>query len=89
MKTLNTIALASLLAASAFAGTASANFSTGSLAGDVQSAIGSGHVSVIVQDGVATLFGGAESLLDSNAAEYVAANYEGIERVNNRIFVSN
>ena len=89
MKTLNTIALASLIAATAFAGTASANLSTGSLAGDVQSAIGNGHVSVIVQDGVATLFGGAESRFDSNAAEMAALNYEGIDKVDNRIFVTN
>lgn len=89
MKTLNTIALASLIAATAFAGTASANISTGSLATDIQSAVGSGHVSVVVQDGVATLFGGAESIYDAKAAEYAAANFEGIDRVDNRIFVSN
>jgi len=35
MKTLNTIALASLITATAFTGTASASLSTGSLAGDV------------------------------------------------------
>jgi hypothetical protein len=89
MKTLNTIVLSSLLAATAFAGTASANLSTGSLALDIQSAVGTGHVSAVVQDGVATLFGNTESLYDAKAAEYAAANFEGIERVESRIFVSN
>jgi hypothetical protein len=89
MKIRNTIAIASLIAASAFAGTASANLSTGSLVLDVQSAVGTGHVNVLVQDGVATLFGATESLFDANAAVQAAANFEGIDRVDNRIFVSN
>ena len=89
MKIRNTIAIASLIAATSFAGTASANVSSGSLAQDVQSAVGTGHVSVLVKDGVATLFGGTESRFDANAAEYAAANFEGIDRVDNRIFVSN
>ena len=89
MKIRNTIAIASVIAATAFAGTASANLSTGSLDLDVQSALSNGHVSVVVQDGVATLFGGTESRFDANAAVQAAANFEGVDRVINRIFVTN
>lgn len=89
MKIRNTLAASTLVLATAFAGIASANLSTGSIGTDVQSAAGSGHVSVSVKDGIAYLFGGVESRTDSNAAELAAANFDGVESVVNRIYVSN
>jgi len=71
------------------AGTATAGISTGSIGTDVQSAIGSGHASVILKDGVATLTGVVESQVDKNAAVAAAANFEGVDRVISNIFVSN
>lgn len=84
----NTIAVSALVLATTFAGVASANLSTGSIGTDVQSAVGSGHVSVSVKDGVAYLFGGVESRTEYNAAELAAANFEGVKSVVNRIYVS-
>lgn len=89
MKLRNTIATSILLAATAFAGTVSANTSTGSIDIDVQSAVGAGHVSVLVSDGVATLFGAVESRVDFNAAEYAAVNFEGVDRVQNHLSINN
>lgn len=89
MKIRNTIATSILVVATAFAGAASANLSTGSIDVDVQSAVGTGHVSVLVIDGVATLFGAVESAVDFNAAEYAAASYEGVDRVQNHLSINN
>lgn len=84
----HTLAASTLVLAIAFAGVASATVSTGSIGTDVQSAAGSGHVSVSVRDGVAYLFGGVESRTEANAAELAAANFDGVERVVNRIYIS-
>ena len=65
----NTLAASALILTTAFAGIASASISTGSLGIDVQSAAGSGHVGVILKDGVATLTGGVDSQVEANAAE--------------------
>lgn len=73
----------------AFAGLASANISTGSIGTDVQSAVSDGHVSVNVNDGVATLFGVVESRVDANAAEQAAASFDGVDKVISHISVSN
>ncbi len=89
MKKYNAIAITTLILVTTFGGVASAGTSTGSLSTDVQSAAGAGHVSVILRNGVATLFGGVESQVDSNAAEMAAANFEGVECVINRISISN
>ena len=89
MKLQKTVSLTALVLAATVAGSASANISTGSLGVDVQSAVSAGHVSVVVTNGVATLFGGVESIHDAKAAEFAAASFEGIEQVRNRIFISN
>ena len=85
----NTLAASALILTTAFAGIASASISTGSLGVDVQSAAGSGHVGVILQDGVATLTGGVDSKVEANAAELAAAHFPGVDRVVNHISVSN
>ncbi|NND93120.1 MAG: BON domain-containing protein [Granulosicoccus sp.] len=89
MKIRNTIALSTLVLAAVLSGSAAANLSTGSIGTDVQSAIGTGSVSVRVNDGVATLFGITETKVDSNAAERAAANFEGIDSVINLVTVTN
>lgn len=81
--------LIALVLATAFAGVASASISTGSLGNDVQSAAGSGHVSVTLQNGVATLFGGVDSQVEANAAELAAADFPGVSKVISHISVSN
>jgi hypothetical protein len=83
-----TIAVPALLIAGLFAGAASASMSTGSLGTDVQSAAGSGHVTVKLIDGVATLMGGVDSQIEANAAERAAARFPGVEQVINRIDVN-
>ena len=89
MTTRTTIAASILVLATAVTGAASANISTGSIGIDVQSAVSSGHVSVFVKNGVATLVGVVESRVDSNAAARAASDFSGITSVDNRINVSN
>ena len=88
MKIRNALSITTLILVASVAGTASANISTGSIAIDVQSAVSSGHVNVVVNDGIATLFGVVESTYDANAAKFAAAKFEGIKRVENLIYVS-
>ena len=85
----NTIATATLVIATTFAGLASANISTGSIGIDVQSAVSGGNVSVVVKDGTATLFGVVESRVDANAAVRAASSFTGVDQVINNITVSN
>ena len=85
----NTLAASALILATAFAGIASANISTGSLGVDVQSAAGSGHVGVMLRNGIATLTGGVDSQVEANAAEMAAAAFPGVETVISHISVSN
>ncbi|NND92615.1 MAG: BON domain-containing protein [Granulosicoccus sp.] len=82
------LSLSVLVLFAAMAGNVSANISTGSLATDVQSVVGTGNVSVILEDGVATLFGVVETRVDANAAEMAAANFEGVEEVINQLYIS-
>ena len=78
-----------VLALSAALGAAPASaITTGSLAGDVQSAIaGSGQVSVTVTDGVATLTGTTDTL-SKVAAGRAALASDGVDRVVNLIDAS-
>lgn len=84
-----TIAANTLVLPTASSGTASTNISADSLNTNVQSVVGSGHVSVVLQHGVATLIGGVERRIDAIAAGSAAARFYGVDKVINRIFVSN
>jgi hypothetical protein len=88
MKIRHAVAISSIVFGTAFAGIASANISTGSLGTDVQSAIGSGTVTVFLSDGVATLVGNVEARTDSVAAESAALNFSGVDSVINHISVN-
>ena len=80
-------AFAAATLATALAGPASA-ITTGSLYGDVQSAIsGSGNVNVSVTDGVATLTGNADALSKAAAARAAQSSPE-VDRVVNLIDAS-
>lgn len=81
------IAVASLIIATTFASTVSASTSTGKIALDVQTAISSGNVNVCVHNGVATLYGNVEDFTDSRSAERAAANFEGIDKVINNLYI--
>ena len=75
---------AAALAGALLAGPAAA-MTTGSLYGDVQSAVaGSGFVNVTVDDGVATLTGNADYLSKAAAARVALASPE-VDRVVNLI----
>ena len=81
-RVLAAVALSAALAAPAFA------LTTGSLYGDVQSAIsGDGSVNVTVTDGVATLTGNADTLSKAAAARAALASPE-VDRVVNLIDAS-
>ena len=81
-RVLAAVALSAALAAPAFA------LTTGSLYGDVQSAIsGDGNVNVTVTDGVATLTGNADTLSKAAAARAALASPE-VDRVVNLIDAS-
>jgi hypothetical protein len=90
MKTRNSLSTPTLVLTIAMTGTATAaaNLSTGSLGTDVLSAIGSGNVCVILQDGVATLTGIVETQVDANAAMTAAVRFQGVRKVINQISVS-
>ena len=87
MKLRHAIALSSIVFATAFSGMASAFFSTGSLATDVQSAVGTGNVVVLLDEGTATLVGNVETRVDANAAETAAINFPGVDSVINHLNV--
>lgn len=82
MKVYNTIAVSILLLASSVA-----SASTGSIGVDVQSAAGNGNVSVVLENGVATLSGRVENSVDANAAVRAASSFHGVDEVISYIFV--
>lgn len=81
------IVLGSACLAILLSGCTAAAFGKPSLAIEVQSAVSSGNVNVRLLDGTAILTGRVASAYDANAAVRAAARYEGVERVDNRIFV--
>ena len=81
------IGLGSVLLAIWLSGCTAAAFGKPSLAIEVQSAVSSGNVNVRLVDGTAILTGRVASAYDANAAVRAAARYEGVERVENHIFV--
>ncbi len=81
------IGLGSAFLAIPLSGCTAAAFGKPSLAIEVQSAVSSGNVNVRLVNGTAVLTGRVASAYDSNAAVRAAARYEGVERVDNRIFV--
>ncbi len=81
------IGLGSACLANTLSGCTAAAFGKPSLAVEVQSAVSSGNVNVRLLDGTAVLTGRVASAYDANAAVRAAARYEGVERVDNRIFV--
>lgn len=89
MNTRFSLVASTLVLVATFAGTASANLSTGNLGVDVQSAVSAGHVSVQLKEGVATLFGGVDNQTDANAAIAAATQFEGVDQVISNIYVSN
>ena len=90
MKTRHALAATALILATSIAGVSSANTSTGSIATDVQSAVGSGIVGATVNDeGLATLFGSVETRVDENAAKMAALEFPGVNEVQSSIIVNN
>ncbi len=89
MKYQNTLAISALAMASAFAGSGTANVSTGSLIHDVQIAVGAtkGRVNVDLKDGVVTLYGSVQTRRQANAAHYAAASFPGVKTVQTRLNV--
>lgn len=81
------IGLATICLLAVLTGCTAAAFGKPSLALQVQSAVSSGNVNVHVVDGTAFLTGRVSSTYDSLAAQRAAARYEGIDKVDNRIFV--
>lgn len=81
------IGLGSAFLTTLLPGCTAAAFGKPSLAIEVQSAVSSGNVNVRLLDGTAVLTGRVASAYDANAAVRAAARYEGVERVDNQIFV--
>ena len=89
MKTRNALAATTLILASSFAGISSANVSSGELAADIQSALGTGNISVDVNDnGVATLFGNVENRSDEQTAKVAALEFPGVTNVRSLVSIS-
>ena len=81
-------ALAAVALSAALVAAPASAITTGSLYGDVQSAVsGSGNVNVSVSDGVATLTGNADQI-SKVAAGRAALNSPGVERIVNLIDAS-
>ena len=84
-----TIAAFSVLVASACAVSSSSIPNLSQVRNDVRSAAGTGQVTILLRGSTATLVGQVKSITDANAAVRVAQNAEGIDRVLNRITISN
>jgi len=86
MKTLDIAKIAAIALVASIALPASANISTGKLAQDVYSAVGSaGQVNVSVNDGVATLSGYTNNKSEALKAVNAALAHNGVDRVVNLI----
>ena len=89
MKTRNTLAATTLILAASFAGVSSANVSSGELGASIQSSIGTGNVSVSVNDeGLATIFGNVENRSDENTAKMAALEFPGVTGVRSLVSIS-
>lgn len=82
-------ALTALVLTAIVAAPAAANVSGQSIDGAIRSAITTGNVSVVVNDGVATLFGWVEDQSTENAAKRAALAFDNVDSVIDRISVSN
>ena len=89
MKTSIKTALTALALTAVIAGPAAANFSGQSIEGAVRSAISDGNVNVVVDDGVATLFGWVGDIQTENAAKQAALSFDNVDSVRDLISVSN
>ena len=88
MKTSIKTALTALALTAVVAGPAAANLSGQSIEGAVQSAVTSGNVNVVVDNGVATLFGWVDSYSTENAAKQAALAFDNVDSVRDLITVS-
>jgi len=72
----------------AIAGPAAANVSTQAINAEVRSSFTGGNVNVVVNDGVATLFGWVEDHQAEQAAKQAALSFDGVDSIVDRITVS-
>ncbi len=89
MKIRHLVALSTLLMASTFAQVALADISAGVLNRVVNSAVSRGQVNAVLRNGVVTLHGYADTVIDKAHAERAALKLEGVNRVRNYIIVDN
>ena len=90
MKLKSTFLVITLLMSLCCVGLASAqSTSTAAIRSAVQSAIGTGNVTVVVKNDTVTLVGNVDSSLDANNAERAVRNFDGIDCVHNHISVNN
>ena len=87
MKIRHTVAILTLLLTSAFTQVALASVDVCVLNRTVNSAMAQGNVHASFKDGVVTLIGRADTILDSKHAERAALKFDGVTRVRNRIIV--
>ena len=88
MKTSIKTALTALALTAVIAGPAAANLSGQSIEGAVRSAVSDGNVNVVVENGVATLFGWVDSQYTETAAKQAALSFDNVDSVVNRIVIS-
>ena len=88
MKTSIKTALTAIALTALVAGPAAANLSGQSIEGAVRSAVTNGNVNVVVDNGVATLFGWVDSSHTETAAKQAALSFSNVDTVVDRITVS-
>lgn len=90
MKTSNFLRMTALAALAVIALPASANFTTGTLQGDLQYALSGGdNVRLSVCERVATLSGYTNDRMSRSRAEQIVMRHDDIDRVINFVTVSN
>ena len=88
MKTSIKTALTALALTALVAGPAAANLSGQSIESAVRSAVTNGNVNVVVDNGVATLFGWVDSSHTEAAAKQAALSFSNVDSIVDRITVS-
>jgi len=88
MNTTIKTALTALALTAAIAGPAAANVGTQAINAEVRSAISGGNVNVVVENGVATLFGWVEDHQAEQAAKQAALSFDSVDSIVDRITVS-
>jgi len=88
MNTAIKTALTAFALSAAIAGPAAANVGTQTINAEVRSAITSGNVNVVVNEGVATLFGWVEDHQAEQAAKQAALSFDNVDSIVDLITVS-